>query len=245
MSSLNSNVEHGWKVGEEYQYLVRSRTLTGLKTLSDQYVGVLMQATLKIQCNSPDTLRAQLLKPHYAQIHKKLPDGWDSRISDQMLEHKHMPLSNEPFVIKFKHGVVRDLIVSKNVPTWEVNIIKSIISQFQADTQGENLKGSKNTQIPEDDNPFASFRVMEDCVSGKCEVLYDIVPLTEVVLQHHPHILPKPELRGNGEHIYITKTRNYDKCEQRMDYHFGISGNAKWESDIRNNENIMKVSYIN
>ncbi|XP_035723486.1 vitellogenin-like [Vespa mandarinia] len=242
LSNLHNNDKHAWKVGEEYQYLVRSRTLTGLKTLSDQYAGILMKAILKIQCNSPDTLRAQLLKPQYAQIHKKLPDGWDSHISDQMLEHKHLPLSGEPFVIKFKHGVIRDLIVNKNVPTWEVNIIKSIISQFQADTQGENLKGSKNTQIPEDDNPFASFRVMEDSVSGKCEVLYDIVPLTEAIIQHHPHVLPKPELRKNGEHMYVTKTRNYDKCEQRMDYHFGISGNTKWESDIRNNENIMKKS---
>ncbi|KAK2583797.1 hypothetical protein KPH14_009697 [Odynerus spinipes] len=241
VSGLASH-ENAWKVGQEYQYLVRSRTLTSLDTLSDQYTGIIMKAILKIQSNSPDTLRAKLMMPQYAQIHKELPEGWETDISDQMLEYNDLPMSPEPFVIMVKHGVVRDLIVNKNVPTWEVNIIKSIVSQLQADTQGENARRTRDIQIPQDKNPFAMFHVMEDSVGGKCEVLYDITPLPEYVLQDHPELVPKPELKGNGEHMYIMKTKNYDNCEQRVDYHFGISGNLKWNNHRRSNRNFMTKS---
>ncbi|XP_014605280.1 PREDICTED: vitellogenin-like [Polistes canadensis] len=233
---------HGWVVGREYQYLIRSRTVTGLDTLGDQYAGILMKAVLEVQCVSADIFRFKLLNPQYAKIHKTLPNGWESHISDQMLEYEDLQLSNEPFVVKLKHKVFRELIVNENVPVWEVNIIKSIISQLQTDTQGENMKRNKGLQVPENENPFATFHSMEDSISGRCEVLYDIVPLDEHMIHDRPELLPNPEIRGKGELFYITKTKNYEKCDQRVDYHFGISGNANWESDIRNNDKIMKRS---
>ncbi|XP_015190339.1 PREDICTED: vitellogenin-like [Polistes dominula] len=231
---------HGWTVGKEYQYLVRSRTLTGLETLDDQYVGILMKAILRVQYVSTDTFRLKLMNPQYAKIHKKLPDGSESYISDQMLEYEDLPLTNEPFIVKQKHNIFRELIVSMNLPVWEINIIKSIVSQLQTDTQGENVKRTKGLQIPENENPFATFHSMEDSISGRCEVLYDIVPLAEQTIHNHPELLPNPKVRGKGELFYITKTKNYEKCDQRIDYYFGLNGNLNWESDIRNNDRIMK-----
>ncbi|KAI4478759.1 hypothetical protein M0802_014494 [Mischocyttarus mexicanus] len=242
IASSSDDDNHGWLVGREYNYLVHSRTLTGLDTLSDQYTGILVKAILQAQYTSPDTFRLKLLNPQYAKIHKNLPDGWESHIPEQMLQYQHLPLSKEPFVVKMKHKVFRELIVASNLPIWEVNIIKSIVGQLQIDSQGENANKNKVLQVPENRNPFATFRSMEDSISGRCEVLYDIVPLAEHIIHNRPELLPNPDLRGKGELFYITKTKNFEKCSRRVDYHFGLSDNVNWESDIRNNNEIMKRS---
>lgn len=52
--------------------------------------------------------------------------------------------------------------MNKNVPIWEVNILKSIASQFQLDTQGKNLEKSKNNYAPSSqDSPSAVYKTME------------------------------------------------------------------------------------
>ena len=136
--------------------------------------GILMKALLTIQVKDPQMLTAKVSQSQYARVLKSLPEGWDTEISDQMLELRDMPLSGKPFNIKLKHGVIRDIIVDRTIPTWEVNILKSIISQLQVDSLGENAIRTSETQIPTDEYPYGMFRAMEDSVGGKCEVLYDI-----------------------------------------------------------------------
>ncbi|XP_076239410.1 vitellogenin [Calliopsis andreniformis] len=239
---VSADLQHGWKVGNEYTYLVRSRTLTSLDKISDQYTGILLKALLSVQVKDANTLGAKVWKGQYARIHKQLPSGWNSEISDQMLELRDLPISEKPFEIKIKHGVIRDLIVDRDVPTWEVNILKSIVSQLQVDTQGENAIKSSSIQVPNDDEPYGMFKAMEDSVGGKCEVFYDITPLPEYLLQSKPELVPMPELKGEGHHIDIMKTKNFSRCEQRIDYHFGISGHNNWEPGTNENGKFLSKS---
>ena len=52
--------------------------------------------------------------------------------------------------------------MNKNVPIWEVNILKSIASQIQLDTQGKNLEKSKYNHPPSSkDSPSAVYKTME------------------------------------------------------------------------------------
>ncbi|CAK9795283.1 Vg [Anthophora quadrimaculata] len=240
--TVSADYQHGWKVGNEYTYLVRSRTLTSLEQLSDQYTGILIKAMLTVQVKDQQTLAANLINSQYARIHKSLPDGWESQISDQMLELRDLPMSGKPFEIKLKHGVIKDLIVERDIPTWEVNMLKSIVSQLQVDSQGENIIKTKDVQVPNDEEPYGSFRTMEDSVGGKCEVLYDITPLSDHVIDMRPELVPLPELKGDGQHIDIMKTKDFKKCVQRMNYHFGITGSNNWEPGSNDNGKFLSKS---
>ena len=238
-----SDIQHGWKAGSEYNYLIRSRTLTSLGKLSDQYTGIVLKGLLTVQAKDPSTLVAKVSKGQYAEIHKELRNGWDSEISDQFLELRDLPITEKPFEIDVKHGVIRDLIVEKNTPTWEVNLLKSIVSQLQVDTQGENVIRGRSTQVPNaEDEPYGMFKAMEDSVGGKCEVLYDITPLPDYMFQYKPELVPIPELKGEGFHIDVIKTKNFSRCDQRMDYHFGISGQTNWEPGSNENGKFLSKS---
>ncbi|KOX68248.1 Vitellogenin, partial [Melipona quadrifasciata] len=225
---ISADHQHGWKLGNEYTYLVRSRTMANLGELSDQQVGLVMKGLLTVQAKDPQTLAAKLWKAEYARIQSSLSEGWDSEISDQMLELRDLPISGKPFEIKLKDGLITDLIVDRNTPTWEVNILKSIVSQLQVDTKGEDAFMTNDKQLPTEELPYGNFRKMEDSVGGKCEVRYDLMPLSEHLAREKPELVPLPKLRNNGILLEIVKTKNFDNCDQRMSYHFGNTAN--WEA---------------
>ena len=236
--------QYGWRDGKEYTYKIRSRTLASYNPQAKQYTGILMKAYLTVQANGPETLRAKVENPRYSQIHTHLENGWDSEIPENQMNLQAYPLSGKPFEIKMKNGVVRDLVVDKDVPTWEVNVVKSIVSQLQVDTQGENVEKSEHNQLPEGKQPYALFKTMEDTVGGKCEVLYDISPLPEHVLQSNIELAPLPDLREDGDFISIVKTKNYSHCDQRVGYHHGINGRNNWEPGTNDNGRYLTVSYF-
>ncbi|XP_011695975.1 PREDICTED: vitellogenin-3-like [Wasmannia auropunctata] len=213
---------HGWESQTEYQYLVHSRTITGLDKLKNQYSGLQLKGVLTVQVKSPESLVAKLSDPQYARIHTTLPDGPETKISDQMLEYRELPMSGKPFEIKLKHGVIRNLMVDRDVPTWELNILKGFVSQLQVDTQGENVIKRKDTQIPIDENSSSIFNAMEDSVGGNCEVLYEIIPLHSDAILERQDRLPFPHLHGGAQHYDVKKTKNYNNCQQRQLYHVGL-----------------------
>ncbi|CAL7934467.1 unnamed protein product [Xylocopa violacea] len=240
--TITADYDHGWKTGNEYTYLVRSRTLNSLEPLSKQYTGVIIKGWLTIQATDTNTLLAKLWNCQYAHIHKELPDGWETEFSDQMLELKELPISNKPFEIKLKHGVIKDLIVDRAVPTWEVNLVKSAVTQLQVDSQGENSVKTEETQIPSDENPYGSFKAIEDSVGGRCEVRYDMTPLSDSMVHSRPNLVLVPRLKGDGQYIEIVKSRNFDRCVQRVNYHFGITGTTHWEPGSNSNGEFLARS---
>lgn len=53
------------------------------------------------------------------------------------------------------------MVVDKDLESWELNFLKGIVSQFQVDTQGENLKKSKTNLLPENGQGFGVYKTME------------------------------------------------------------------------------------
>jgi len=225
------NRDHAWEANSEYQYLVRARTLTTMNRLNDQFTGILMKGLLTIQVKSPHSLQASLSKTQFARLHSVLPRGKDTEFPDHQLEYQELSLSGKPFEIHVKHGVIRNLLVEQGVPIWEVNILKSIVSQLQVDTQGENAKLRSGYQIPSDEEPFGMYKVMEDSVGGKCEVLYDIMPLLSSNI--NSGLIPLPYLDEQTQYLEIIKTKNYSRCTQESDFHFGVD--AKVNSKVGSN----------
>ncbi|XP_018399014.1 PREDICTED: vitellogenin-3-like [Cyphomyrmex costatus] len=215
----SSDHKHAWEMGNEYEYLVRSRTVAGLDKLKEQYTGVQIKAKLIIQVKSPEILQMKLSNPQYARLHTTLMDGPDTELPDNMLEYLEIPMSGKTFAATLKHGVIRNLLIDRNVPTWELNLLKSIMSQLQIDTQGENAIRVKSAQVPMDENSSVMFTAVEDSVGGKCEVLYEISPLTK---DAYLDKVPLPNLRGEENYYEVTKLKNYEKCMQRQIYHYGL-----------------------
>ena len=216
--------------------------MTNLGELSDQQVGLLMKGLLTVQAKDRQTLAAKFWKGEYARIQSSWPDGWDTEISDQMLELRDLPISGKPFEIKLKDGLITDMIVDRNTPTWEVNILKSIVSQLQVDTSGEDALSTNDRQIPTEELPYGNFRKMEDSVGGKCEVRYDVMPMSEHLIREKPQLAPMPTLWNKGTLIEILKTKNFDNCDQRINYQFGITGNSFWEAGSNRNGKFFSVS---
>ncbi|XP_046405787.1 vitellogenin-A1-like [Ischnura elegans] len=224
-----ATAENAWKPGYEYKYQIKGRTLAALHQVADKYVGVVSRATLTLQPQSSNAVLARISDAQFSPVQASLPGGWASRIPEKELNYKSLPLSSKPFQIKFKNGVVDELVVSKDLSNPEVNLIKSVVSQLQVDTHGENeIKWHRGSQAPK--RPSESvFRAMEDTVTGKCEVMYDISPLPMYATQVNPELAPMPELRGDGILMDIAKTKNFSNCDKRVAYHYGITGLTDWE----------------
>ncbi|XP_065166461.1 vitellogenin-like [Atheta coriaria] len=220
--------DYGWKSNTEYVYKVHGRTLTGLHEVENQYSGMMMKAALVVRPQDDGKLMAQIQDAKYAQVHAHLPEGWRSDIPEGKLSYQQLPISEHAFEIVIRKGVVRDVIVAKEVANWEANFIKAIVSNLQLDTQGERVIKSHVNQLPEADSNNAVFKTMEDSIGGRVETLYDISPLPEYVLQSQPWLAPKPEMKGDGEYIEIVKNRNFSRAGN-VGYHFGLGNNVDWE----------------
>ncbi|XP_011061918.1 PREDICTED: vitellogenin-2-like [Acromyrmex echinatior] len=213
--------EHAWEKENEYEYLLHSRTLAGLDKLKQQYTGLQMMAKLIVHVKSPQKLQMRLSNPQYAHLHTTLMDGPETELPDHMLEYRKIPMSGKPFEVTMKHGVIRDLLVNRDIPTWELNLLKSFVSLLQIDTQGENAVETRSAQIPVDENSPIIFTAVEDSIGGRCEVLYEILPLDSDAREISDRI-PLPDLRGEGYHYDVKKMRNYEKCLQRQVYRRGL-----------------------
>lgn len=211
-----------WKDNTEYVYEVRGRSLASLHEVGNEYSGILLKSKLTVRPKPDGLLQAQISQPQYAQIHAPLEKGWETIIPDSQLNYQPLKMSQKPFEIVMKNGAVRDLIVSKEVSNWEANIIKSIVSQFQLDTQGENLITSHFNTNPQDGSNTAVFKTLEETVTGVSETLYEIHPLPEYVLQSKPWLAPESSLRADGQIIEIVKSKNFSRSEERPSYHFGF-----------------------
>lgn len=217
--------------------------------------GIAMKGVLIVMPQSAYTLQARIPKLQYVRVNEQGPDEFEAKIS-QLSNDKFddVPISGKPFEIAVKHGVIRDIMVDNDVPVWEVNLLKGIVGQLQVDTQGENSISSSSNQIPDnEEQPFASYKVMEDSVGGNCEVYYDVVPLSEDLLNDQPDLVPLPHLDQENKkpnYIEVRKTKDYQKCKQRQAYRYNQFGWASspnsspkpsWPNSKRNDE-LVSVS---
>lgn len=133
-----------------------------------------------------------------------------------------MALSNKRFEVVLVNGIVKELIVSSDVSEWEVNLIKSFLSQIQVDLKGHNLHKSSINQKAEINEFSANFKVMEPTVTGNCLTMYHVMPAGEHILQHNPELVPLPELKGNGKIIRVLKSKDYSHCKQMVESHYAL-----------------------
>lgn len=179
------NGDGAWKQNQEYRYKLKTRTLTALPELNNQWVGVVTKARLSIRPQSEHLLIGKVSQAEYAEIHQQLPQGWNSDLDDKQLAYQNWPLSEKPFEIHLKNGAIRTMSVDRTMTNDQINQLKAIVSQLQVDTKAQNEIKCKHNQLPEKDYNNAVYKTMEPTVTGKCETIYDISPLPEYLTQTH------------------------------------------------------------
>ncbi|KAG5892825.1 hypothetical protein JTB14_033389 [Gonioctena quinquepunctata] len=223
--ALASNTP-GWKDNTEYVYKVRGRTLVSFHDISNQYSGILLRATLRIQARPDGKVQGMISDPEYSQIHSLLQSGWNTFIPDSELTWKTLEMSKKPFQMEMKYGVVTDLMVGKDVSNWEANTIKGIMSQFQLQTYDIDAPTSIKSGLQHES---AVFTVMEDTVTGNSDTLYEVRPLPKHLLQSKPWEIRLVDYTGDGDVIEIVKHKNYTNSVELPSYFFGFSGMKNWD----------------
>lgn len=236
---------NGWNKGYEYKYNVETRTLTAIPELADQYSGIFTRAKLYIRPRNKQALVGRIAKPEYAQFHGELPGGYKAEVSDKSLKYQPMNLPSQPFEIFLKNGAIHHLAFDKNAVTNEqANQIKGIVSQLQFDSQAENKIKCRYNEYPKKGIYNAKYKVMEPTVTGNTETMYDVSPIPRYLLQSHPQWAPFPELDSENNFFEVVKTKNYSNAEQRMGYHYGITGTSNFKPGTNQMGDFLSVSYL-
>ncbi|XP_028134500.2 vitellogenin [Diabrotica virgifera virgifera] len=215
-----------WTDNQEYVYQVRGRTLTGLMDVSDDYSGIFLKAKLRIQPRGDGKLQALIENPQYTQIHTNLDDGWDAEAPEEELSWKPLPMSSKPFQIQMENGKIKRLIVNRDLNNWEANMIKSIVSLFQLNTNGENTLPSPLNSLPEHGSNSGVFLTMEDTILGETETLYKIRPVPEHTLltneKEARFVELKQKRQQNGDLIEVNKHEDFTNNRELPAYVYGF-----------------------
>lgn len=224
-----------WKSNQEYRYAVQSKTLTALPNLKNEWVGLTTKADLVVRKQSEDVLIGQFENAKHAEVNGELINGWEQEIPMETLDYKPMRMNTQPFEIRLSNGTIHSIAVDKSMTNTELNHLKGVLSQLQVDLRARNLVKSKLNQLPieyeweknEESQPL--YKVMEPTVTGKCETTYDIVKLPGYLARSYTEDKSTDSLEEDAKAFEITKTKDYSKCDQKMGYHFGISGSNDWK----------------
>uniref|UniRef100_A0A8D9FAS7 Vitellogenin n=1 Tax=Cacopsylla melanoneura TaxID=428564 RepID=A0A8D9FAS7_9HEMI len=106
----NGNNNRAWKQGQVYEYEIKGRTLAALHDVADQYTGTLIRATLKVQPRNQNSVLAWVTNAKHSDVHANLTNGWKQEIPDKHINYQNWQLSEKPFLIEYKNGVVSNFI---------------------------------------------------------------------------------------------------------------------------------------
>ncbi|XP_071440161.1 vitellogenin-like [Hetaerina americana] len=214
--------DYDWRPRQEFRFQLEGRSLAGVSSLTQQFSGVHYRGVLKVQTQSADVLAMKLHNMTYTKVHAQLEGGWWDEIPGSEANFGKLPISESTFIAKLSKGKVESLVVSRKLPDWQVNFLQGVSSQLQFDLSGSNaIRRINSNSIGGRGNPPAVFTVMEDSVTGRCEVLYETSPLPRSRMDY------AVDLCGSRPLIEITKTRNHSNCQVNPEYHFGLPSNLR------------------
>jgi hypothetical protein len=220
--------EHpAWEENKLYTYEVRGRSFASLNQISNVNSGILIKARLAVQLNEDGKLGGVITDAQYVQINRELSNGWETDIPDSEVNYEPLDgLSYTPFEIELNKGAIRNIFVEKKMRNWEVNMVKSIVSQLQLDTRATNLMDSSINILTQEDSNTAVFKTTEETVTGVAETLYEIHPYPNYVLQTTPWVVPQKELIHNDQVIEVVKHKNYTYSPRQVlpSYHADFEG---------------------
>ncbi|WP_266164831.1 open beta-sheet domain-containing protein [Escherichia coli] len=213
--------QDAWSKGYLYQYEVKSKALTALHEVANQFAGVQIEGNLYAQLINLTTLAVQLEDFRVAEVHQNLSGGWDAELPEGQFQK--FPLPSNVFYLNYTNGVITNITVSKEVPLWFINWVKGQASVFQLDIRGTNRI---NRQVPGGDSDI--YWTMEDVVTGQCQTQYVYAPYPKYAALSDDDI--SHENWKNDNNLYtVSKSVNLTKCEKRPGYTWGLNSVTRLE----------------
>ncbi|XP_047519715.1 vitellogenin-like [Pieris napi] len=234
--SNSADQQWPWQSGKVYKYDVESHTLASLPDSAS--TGSSYRARFVIRARESGKLDARLENAVHALVHKKLRQ--QNQISDEE-ENDYQPLSNleKPFEINVNGGRIVSLNLPLGLPLAYENLLKGLIGSLQID-----LSTYRNINSPGDnydnDAKQGLFRKMETDVTGDCETLYSVSPSASEWRRE------LPKFANAEDPIAVTKSKSYDNCHHRVDYHFGVPEGVEWTGTTHSTkkEQLIKRSTV-
>uniref|UniRef100_A0A1B6KR29 Vitellogenin domain-containing protein n=1 Tax=Graphocephala atropunctata TaxID=36148 RepID=A0A1B6KR29_9HEMI len=211
--SSSSASEYGWPPQKEFLFSVQGQDLTGLPGLKPQYAGFRYNGELRVQSHTPRLLLIKFLNMNYTSIHEELPEGWwNGPESTSKNKTKILPLTTTTIVVRLTLAKSPELIIQPDLPDWQVNFIKGIVSNILTDQSQERNFGPNSNKMALSQEKDV-YHVLEDSVGGRCEVVYEVVQLPKQLTPHNNRLCVDQQFWE------ITKTRNYSNCEVLSEDH--------------------------
>lgn len=178
--------------------------------------GLLSRLCLSIYPQNEDLLIGEISQAEFGDVDGQFTED-GSNFSDIELENIQLQL-NKQFIIRLRHGVIQSFSVDSAMTADQINQLKVVVSQFQIDTNAQNVIPSEDNHLPNGEGNNAFYKTMEPTAVGDCETIYDISPIPEYLVPTHPEWVPLPKLKDEGDLIKIEKTINLNNCTKRGDY---------------------------
>lgn len=194
--------------GPEYTYRVEITTINkdGLAGARTRFFNV--DSALKCRPRDPDTLNCRFEATNMAVSEDGL-----LRLAQETVED--LWIGEEPFEIRFQKNGIVDLLVSRNMQPWTVDMIRAIVNQLNI---GVDLRGKSD----------GVYDVMERSFLGECRTMIDLSHrVSEDSWKDDKfEILPLAGLRKEpGEILRIEKTRDLNDCTRKEDYFLASMSN--------------------
>ncbi|EFX74857.1 hypothetical protein DAPPUDRAFT_323929 [Daphnia pulex] len=209
-----------WAAGSEYVYRMHAISVSDIPELGPQAAGVKFDSQLTVQCRDAGSIVVKLVDVTAWNFHTDVGESWSELESSQLgtqvvVEGKYF--LEKPFVIRHREGLFESLVVSADEPFWSINMKKAVASKLQLHVSGSRSveSASRNFGLPTEDSyddVNSVFKVFESGVTGECETLYEIAPLSDALIRSDSKLNPMPKLCVEGTFFQVVKTKDYSKC---------------------------------
>lgn len=229
-SPLADNPKWPWQVGKEYVYDVESYTWTKFENSDSN--GNAFSAVFVVRVEAPGKLIAKLQNPVYSQFQGQI----DINDAPDSSDLKFEPVQNfdEAFEIFVDGGRILKVAVPSSFSTNNENLLKGLIGGLQVDlsTYGHvhNFPNSYDKETYQ-----GLFKKTETDVTGECETLYSVSPVSAEVRRELPAFAVEP--------IEITKSKNYGSCKKRIVFAFGVPEGAVWKGIAHENDETQFIKH--
>ncbi|KAI9559672.1 hypothetical protein GHT06_013677 [Daphnia sinensis] len=220
LASVSSARYTPWAAGSEYVYRLHAISVSDIPELGPQAAGVKFDAQLMVQCRDAGSIIIKLADVTARNFHTDVSESWSELESSQIgtqvvVEGKHF--LEKPFIIRHREGLFEALVVSQDEPFWSINMKKAVASKLQLHVSGSRSveSASRNFGLPTEDSTEdvnTVFKVLESGVTGECEMLYEIAPLSDALIRSDSKLNPMPKLCVEGTFFQVVKTKDYSKC---------------------------------
>ncbi|CAD0206288.1 unnamed protein product [Chrysodeixis includens] len=207
-SPLSETKSWPWQVGKEYAYDVDTYTWSSFEESASN--GNAFKSQFIVRVLAPGRLVAKLENPLYALVKgEKL----NLQTAPANLKFDAVQNVDLPFEILVDGGRILSVNVPSAIPASFENVLKGLLSVLQVDLS--TFGHVHNFPNSYDKESFQGlFKKNEADVTGECETLYSVSPVSAEWRRVLPDFAEDP--------IEITKSKNYGSCKKLVAFGLGV-----------------------